>query len=46
MSPALTRIASSKTLFTGLIATVVISLAGTTAAYLTLTKPVTLIIDG
>jgi len=46
VSPALTRIASSKTLFIGLIASVVISLAGATAAYLTLTKPVTLIVDG
>ena len=43
---ALTRIASKKPLIAGLIAFIAVSLLGTTSAYLTLTKPVTLIIDG
>ncbi|HNA99105.1 MAG TPA: transglycosylase family protein [Marmoricola sp.] len=46
MRLALTTFASKKSLFLGLIAIVAVALIGTTTAYLTLTRPVTLILDG
>lgn len=46
MRLALTKLASQKTLIRGLIALVAVSLVGSATAYLTLTKPVTLIVDG